>query len=180
VVSTGDVAQAVELVGPMMRVIAVDLMNAAPPVVHPDDDLYATLALFRQHEVDALPVVERDTRAYVGVLSRAAILEALRARAAERGAQVLREHGSIAALAQEDQLAGLLSELPAYRRGTVQRMAVPPGTVGRSLREADFRNRFACEVIAVQKASGELQTPPDPGLPLSGDDVLIVVQKKKE
>jgi len=180
VVSTGDVVQAVELVGPLMPVIAVDLMNAAPQVVHPEDDLYATLALFRQHDADALPVVDRETRAYIGMLSRAAILEALRARAAERGAQVLREHGSIAALAQGDQLAGLLSELPAYRRGTVQRIAVPAETVGRSLREADFRNRFAYEVIAVQKASGELQTPPDPGRPLSGDDVLIVLQKKKD
>jgi CIC family chloride channel protein len=175
-VTSAEILQALEIVGPHMAVIAVDVMNTEPRTVRPDDDLYATLEVFRAEGLDALPVVSPAERRWVGMLRRSAILDAVRRRASEQGAQLLREHSPIVALAQDDQLGALLAELPAHRQGTVQRIPVPDDVVGRSLRDSDFRRRHACEVIAIQTATGELLTPPDPARPLDAQDLLIVLR----
>jgi len=116
---------------------------------------------------------------FVGMLTRGAIVAALQARMSEQRAHLLREHAPIAMLAGESQIEQMISELPAARRGTVQRMPVPEEIAGKSLRECDFRRRFGRDVIAVQTASGEVIAPPDPGRALAGDDVLIVLEGKR-
>ena len=54
-------------------------------------------------------------------------------------------------------------------------MPVPSELEGKSLREADFRNAYHCEVLAIQAADGPFVCPPDPNRPLASGDRLIVV-----
>jgi CIC family chloride channel protein len=178
VVSTQDVAEAA---GTAMTtsIVAADLMDAEAVTVREEDDLYGTLEVFLREGVDVLPVVGGGDSQFVGMLTRGAIVAALQARMSEQRAHLLREHAPIAMLAGETQIEQMISELPAARRGTVQRMAVPEEIAGRSLRECDFRRRFGRDVIAVQTGSGEVIAPPDPGRALAGDDVLIVLEGKR-
>jgi len=177
-ISTGDIARAVELCDPQAPAVAADVMTRSPRVVRADDDLLGTLKLFLAHKVDVLPVVGEDGAEFLGVLDRATILGALQRRAETERDHLIREHAGLRAIAQEQELESLLVGLPATRRRTVQRLPVPGEAAGRSLREADFRRRYACEVIAIETAAGELITPPDPGRPLGADETLIVLPSR--
>ena len=92
---------------------------------------------------------------------------------------MLREHAGFATLGNEALLADLLSEfsVPAAD-DNVQRMKVPEEITGQSLSQCDFRRRYACQVIAIETAEGELLAPPDPQRPLLKDEVLIVLPQR--
>ena len=51
---------------------------------------------------------------------------------------------------------------------------MPPAVVGKNLVESKIRETTDCSVIAV-KSSGKLIVGPDPMIPLSGEDELILI-----
>jgi len=175
VVRTSTIADVADVGGSSRHLTAKDLLAPDPQVVYPGDDLYSTLDLFRRLSVDVLPVVEEGN--YLGMLSRAAILKALRKRLADQRYHLLREHSGLTALAEEGLLENLLSEISSHAGGKVQRMSVPNDVVGKTLKESGFRERYLSQVIAVQKSTGELVTAPDPDLVLMKEDTLIVFKE---
>jgi CBS domain-containing protein len=154
--------------------IVSELMTSNPRVVYPQDDLYGTLDLFRHHDSDVLPVVNRESGEFLGMLTRGAILRALRERLREQRIHLLREHAGFSILAHETLLESLLSELSPHAGGTVRQLGVPGDAVGKSLSDVKFRDRFGCQVIAVRKSAGDWVTPPDPHQALEREDVLVV------
>jgi CBS-domain-containing membrane protein len=159
---------------PGRAVVASDLMIASPKVVSPEDDLYGTLDLFRHHDSDALPVVDREKGEFLGMLTRDSIVRALRERLKEQRGYLLREHAGFSALAHASLLEGLLSELSMHADGVVDRMNVPSDAVGKSLIELNFRQHYQCEVIAVQSLQDGLLAPPDPKRPFEAGDILVL------
>ena len=161
--------------GTSSRVLAAkDLVKLDTKVVYVEDDLYSTLELFRRLAVDVLPVVDGREGDYRGMLSRDAILKALRKRLADQRYHLLREHAGLNALAEESLIEGLLSEISGHVQGEVHRMGVPSDVSGKSLKESGFRERYESHVIAIQKTTGELITAPDPDQVIDKEDVLIV------
>lgn len=175
IIPTANIANFTDVGGSGHGILAADLMTADSTVVHPYDDLYGTIALFRHHDDNVLPVVEGKNRRFVGMLTRRAILKVLRERLDKQRSHILREHSGFSALANENLLEGLLSELSSHRGAWVRRMSVPDEVVGTSLSESDFRRRYHCQVIGIETGSGELLSPPDPQRILLKDDVLIVL-----
>jgi CIC family chloride channel protein len=160
--------------GPSRVFCALDLLAPEMKVVFLEDDLYSTLDLFRRLSLDVLPVLDQRSGEYAGMLSREAILRALRKRLADQRYHMLREHAGLTALAQESLVENLLSEISSHNTGKVHRMSVPDELAGKPLKDSGFRSRFEARVIAIQRATGELLTPPDPDHILLKEDMLIV------
>jgi len=175
VVRAANIASVTDGGGSSRTLTAKDLLAPDLQVVYPADDLYSTLDIFRRLSVDVLPVVEEGD--YLGMLSRSAILKALRKRLADQRYHLLREHSGLTALAQESLIESLLSEISSHAGGRVQRMGVPDDVVGKSLKDSGFRDRYESQVIAVQKPSGELVTGPSPEFVLLKEDTLIVFRE---
>jgi predicted transcriptional regulator len=174
-VRASTIAGVTDVGGSSRLLSAKDLLTPDLQLVYPGDDLYSTLDLFRRLSVEVLPVIEEGD--YVGMLSREAILKALRKRLADQRYHLLQEHSGLTALAQESLIENLLSEISSHAGGRVQRMDVPGDAAGKSLKESGFRKRYEWQVIAVQKASGELVTAPDPEYVLAKEDTLIVFKE---
>jgi K+/H+ antiporter YhaU regulatory subunit KhtT len=107
-------------------------------------------------------------------------MKALRQRLADQRYHLLREHSGLTALAQESLIENLLSEISSHTKGKVQRMHVPQEIAGKSLKESGFRARYESHVIAIQRATGELITAPDPDHVLLKEDTLIVFKDDEE
>jgi hypothetical protein len=175
VVRAAAIASITDAGGSSRTFTAKDLLAPDLQVVYPGDDLYSTLDIFRRLSVDVLPVVEEGE--YLGMLSRSAILKALRKRLADQRYHLLQEHSGLTALAQESLIESLLSEISSHAGGRVQRMDVPDDVVGKSLKDSGFRERYESQVIAIQKPSGELITGPSPEFILLREDTLIVFKE---
>lgn len=174
VISTGDIARIAER-GATEGILAMDVMTTEPVTLEPGGSLYDALTRFRESGQSALPVVEPDGT-FAGMLTSDAIRQAVRKRIDSQRADLLREHADLAALDREGEIESLLSGLSRARKETVQRIPVPADAVGRSLREAEFRRRHG-EVIAIETASGDVISPPDPERVLAADDRLVVLPK---
>lgn len=161
--------------GPPPELSLREVMVPPPRAVLLDQDLVAALELFHELPLDALPVQERPGGPLIGVVRRAAIPELLRRWADQGRSRLLSEHVGVRALEQEARLGTILSRLPQTQRHTARRWPVPAAAVGKSLRQADVRNTFGLDVLAVETAAGETLAPPDPDRPLLPDDVLVVL-----
>jgi CIC family chloride channel protein len=178
VVRASKIASVTDVGGSSRLLSAKDLLAHDAQVVYPGDDLYSTLDLFRRLSVDVLPVVQDGE--YMGMLSRGAILKALRKSMADQRYHLLREHSGLTALAQEALIENLLSEFSTHPGGKIQRMNVPEDVAGKTLKDSRFRERYDSQVIAVQKPTGELVTAPDPEYVLLKEDTLIVFKEENE
>jgi CIC family chloride channel protein len=143
-------------------VIAADLADPNVPTLTPDDTLGAAFRLMEAEGLDDVPVVEpADRRRLLGMLSRGDLLAAYNRAVASIGA-----------------LGTWLTATGGRRAGRfrVAVLPVPPGWIGRSLREVDVRARFAVTVLAVERdgrADGGYELP-DPDRPLAATDRLVV------
>lgn len=178
-IPASKIAEAADGGGPSRILTAKHLITPDLKLVYLEDDLYSTLDLFRRTSLDVLPVVDESTGDYAGMLSREAILRALRKRLADQRFHLLQEHEGLTALAQESLIENLLSEISSHTRGKVYRMDVPEEIAGKSLKESGFRARYESHVIAIQRATGELITAPDPQHVLQREDTLIVFRDDK-
>lgn len=160
-------------------VIAMDMMTEHPVTLHPDDDVYRALEQLRQSGHEVLPVVERtgDERPprWLGMLTREHVFETVHRQIAETQKLMFREHKGLAAIEQEGRLQQLIMGVSPVERDMIQRLLVPMDAVGKSLREADFRQKYGAQVIAIEQPDGTLQCPPDLNAPLSTGQRLLTI-----
>ena len=176
VVSLTDISRVISEPGISELVIAGDIMTSDHPVARPNDRLYGVLDKFRRTNDNVLPVLSDDgSDRYIGVLARQTIHRRIREHLDRLRSHVQREHEGIVTIEQDEQLWQLVLGISAPRADVVQRLAVPAEVVGRSIREADFRRRYAAQIIAVQKPDGTLRCPPDIDARMVGDETLLVI-----
>jgi K+/H+ antiporter YhaU regulatory subunit KhtT len=130
--------------------------------------------VFERSGAEALPVVGEDGE-LLGVLTRAAIHDAVSERLAAVREDLLKEHTGLAAIDEQGQLAHLLSGLPPAGAGRIERIAVAPEWIGRSLREIAFRSERRATVLAVHTADKRVLCPPDPSRALAAGDRLVLL-----
>jgi hypothetical protein len=177
-------------VGPLLRedgveglLLAYDVMRAPPLSVTRSDSLGTCLERFARVDADELPVVD-GAGALVGKVTRKDVL-AFYAREvlADRslGMKIVsRRDRAGATMGEGDEttsevLAGFV-EVPQGH--TVRAVTVPPGFVGRSLKDLDLRSRFGVSVISMRRRTpggGRISmVGPDPNAPLKEGDVLVL------
>jgi chloride channel protein, CIC family len=139
---------------------AWDISRRDPPVLTPDSNLDQAAQIMEHEGLDELPVVEKTPAGkFLGLVDRHDIARALGRVALSMSAVMTR--------------ASNIFWASGYR---VERMNVPRGLVGKTLREIDVRSRFGVSVLAVQSggdADGGF-SPSSPDRPFQADDVILV------
>lgn len=176
IVSLPDIRRVLDEPGLAELVIAGDIMTERLDTVFPDQDVYHALEQFRRSGHVVLPVVSRDRRQWLGMLSRERVFESVRDNIVRSHALMFREHSGLSTLEQEGQLQNLIMGVNPLKQDMIQRLLVPMDAVGLSLRQADFRRKYGAQVIAVEEPDGRIQCPPDLDAPLqTGQRLLAVV-----
>jgi chloride channel protein, CIC family len=149
--------------GPLVN--AFDICNAHAPTVTLDANLDEASQLMEHNGLDEIPVVERGTNRFLGMVTSAHIAQALN-----------RVSVSLSTLATRDQS---IYWATGYR---VQRVTVPPNAAGRTVRQLDPRARFSVTVLAVQNANNPDGgfAPLTPDHPLQAADELIAAGRPQD
>ena len=149
--------------GPLVN--AFDICNAHGPTVPLDANLDEASQLMEHDGLDEIPVVERGTRRFLGLVTSRQIAQALN-----------RVSVSLSTLATRDPN---IYWATGYR---VTRIAVPANAAGRTVRQLDPRARFSITVLAIQDVGnpdgGFAPIPPD--RPLKAGDELIVAGRPQD
>jgi CIC family chloride channel protein len=149
--------------GPLVN--AFDISNAHGPTVALDANLDEASQLMEHDGLDEIPVVERNTRHFLGLVTSRQIAQALN-----------RVTVSLSTLATRDPN---IYWATGYR---VTRLAVPAIAAGKTLRQLDPRARFSVTVLAVQDASNPDGgfAPITPDRPLKEGDELIAAGRPQD
>src|SRR6204780_3977868 len=142
--------------GPLIN--AFDICNANCPTVTLDANLDEASQVMEHEGLDEVPVIDRISRRFLGLISSRQIAQALN-----------RVTVSLSTLATRDPN---IYWATGYR---VTRITVPPNAAGTTVRKLDARARFSVTVLAVQDAGnpdGEF-SPISPDRPLKPGDELI-------
>jgi uncharacterized protein with PhoU and TrkA domain len=137
---------------------AWDLSRQHPPVLTLEANLDQAAQTMEYEGLEELPVAETESGAgFIGLVTRSKIAHAFN-----------RVTLSTAALSTPDTSIFWAS---GYR---VSRMQVPPGAVGRTLRDLEVRSRFGISVLAFQADSAETGFAPlGPDRPFAAGDRII-------
>jgi CIC family chloride channel protein len=186
-------AVSVHEIGPLLRedgaqglLLAYDVMQAPPITVTRSDSLATCLERLGRSSADELPVVDA-AGLLVGRISRRDVLEFY-------GREALGERRSgVRFLARRDKTAASEEEGPSEivegvvevpDGHTVHALGVPPGFVGRTLKELNLRSRFGVSVLSMRRrtpAGGRVSlVSPDPEIPLCEGDILVLTGLKEQ
>ena len=149
--------------GPLVN--AFDICNAHCSTVSLDANLDEASQLMEHDGLDEIPVVDRTTRRFLGLVTGRQIAQALN-----------RVTVSLSTLATRDPNVYWAT---GYR---VSRITVPAGAAGRTVRQLDARARFSVTVLAVQDAGNPQSefTPITPDRPLRAGDQLIAAGRAQD
>jgi CIC family chloride channel protein len=149
--------------GPLVN--AFDLCNTHGPTVSLDANLDEASQLMEHDGIDEIPVVERNTRGFLGLVTSRQIAQALN-----------RVSVSLSTLATPDSNVYWAT---GYR---VTRVRVPANAAGKTVRQLDARARFSVTVLAVQAASNPDGgfAPITPDRPLKEGDELIAAGRPQD
>jgi CIC family chloride channel protein len=149
--------------GPLVN--AFDICNAHGPTVPLDANLDEASQLMEHDGLDEIPVVERVTRRFLGLVTSRQIAQALN-----------RVSVSLSTLATRDTN---IYWATGYR---VTRISVPPNAAGKTLRQLDPRARFSITVLAVQDANNPDSgfAPITPDRPLKEGDELVAAGRSQD
>ena len=144
---------------------AFDICNTHAPTVLLDANLDEASQLMEHEGLDEVPVVERLTRRFLGLVTERQIAQALN-----------RVSVSLSTLATRDQN---IYWATGYR---VTRLTVPANAAGKTVRQLDPRARFSVTVLAVQDANnpGSGFSPITPDRPLKEGDELIAAGRPQD
>jgi CIC family chloride channel protein len=144
---------------------AFDICNTHAPTVLLDANLDEASQLMEHEGLDEIPVVERLTRRFLGLVTERQIAQALN-----------RVSVSLSTLATRDQN---IYWATGYR---VTRLTVPANAAGKTVRQLDPRARFSVTVLAVQDANnpGSGFSPITPDRPLKEGDELIAAGRPQD
>jgi CIC family chloride channel protein len=148
--------------------VAADLMRPLVGIVSPGDTLDRCIALFSQHHIEELPVVDRAGGHLVGWIRQDDVISLY-------NREVLHRE-SVLKFTEDRGSAGPSSEeLVHLSTGDIKdEIAVDGLLVGKSLRALDLRTRYGVIVCAVRHRRGD-STFPDPSVELAKGDTLVVV-----
>jgi CIC family chloride channel protein len=149
--------------GPLVN--AFDICNANCPTVTLDANLDEASQVMEHEGLDELPVIDRISRRFLGLVTSRQIAQALN-----------RVTVSLSTLATRDPN---IYWATGYR---VTRITVPPNAAGTTVRKLDARARFSVTVLAVQDAGnpdGEF-SPISPDRPLKAGDELIAAGRPQD
>lgn len=157
--------------------VASDVMTPANKLVtvRPREELYDALTLFGDTNHEVLPVYARGRAQWIGMLSRRRVVDRLRTHFETSRQAMLEEHSGLAAIGKDLQLQQLMLTIAPVKTDRVQRLFVPIDLIGKSLREADFRQRYGAAVIAIEHRDGTFDCPPDLDAPLQTAHRLLVI-----
>jgi chloride channel protein, CIC family len=149
--------------GPLVN--AFDICNAHGPTVPFDANLDEASQLMEHDGLDEIPVVERVTRRFLGLVTSRQIAQALN-----------RVSVSLSTLATRDTN---IYWATGYR---VTRISVPANAAGKTLRQLDPRARFSITVLAVQDANNPDGgfAPITPDRPLKEGDEIIAAGRSQD
>jgi CIC family chloride channel protein len=149
--------------GPLVN--AFDICNTHAPTVPLDANLDEASQLMEHEGLDEIPVVERTTRRFRGLVTSRQIAQALN-----------RVSVSLSTLATRDQN---IYWATGYR---VTRLTVPANAAGKTVRQLDPRARFSVTVLAVQDANNSDAgfAPITPDRPLKEGDELIAAGRPQD
>jgi CIC family chloride channel protein len=153
---------------PASFVIADDLVTQIP-VVTPDDTLVEVNEKLWFRDLGQLPVVDGETRKFLGIVTRRDVLGAF-------DREVLRRNRLLAKVRAVEGTGFDYFELPEESR--MSRIPVPGEFVGQTLAEAQLRARHGVTVMAIQRmdaAGREHRIAPRPDTRLVRGDTLIVL-----
>jgi CIC family chloride channel protein len=149
--------------GPLVN--AFDICNTHAATVLLDANLDEASQLMEHDGLDEIPVVERTTRRFRGLVTSRQIAQALN-----------RVSVSLSTLATRDQN---IYWATGYR---VTRLTVPANAAGKTVRQLDPRARFSVTVLAVQDANNADSgfAPITPDRPLKEGDELIAAGRPQD
>jgi chloride channel protein, CIC family len=149
--------------GPLVN--AFDICNASGPTVPLDANLDEASQLMEHDGLDEIPVVERVSRRFLGLVTSRQIAQALN-----------RVSVSLSTLATRDTN---IYWATGYR---VTRISVPANAAGKTLRQLDPRARFSITVLAVQDANNPDSgfAPITPDRPLKEGDELVAAGRSQD
>jgi CIC family chloride channel protein len=149
--------------GPLVN--AFDICNTHGPTVPLDANLDEASQLMEHEGLDEIPVVERITQRFLGLITSRHIAQALN-----------RVSVSLSTLATRDPN---IYWATGYR---VTRISVPANAAGKTVRQLDPRARFSVTVLAVQDANNRDGgfAPITPDRPLKEGDELIAAGRPQD
>src|SRR6266481_478867 len=149
--------------GPLVN--AFDICNTHGPTVALDANLDEASQLMEHEGLDEIPVVERGTQRFRGLVTGRQIAQALN-----------RVSVSLSTLATRD---ANIYWATGYR---VTRLTVPASAAGKTVRQLDPRARFSVTVLAIQDANNPDGgfAPITPDRPLKAGDELIAAGRPQD
>ena len=154
-------------------VVAADLADPNPNFVTPDNNLDLAMRLFGRIHRDELPVCEDpESRRVVGILSRAAVIDAYNRRIFQADLT-----GSFRSLVDAVKGGRMVEVLGGVYLSEVE---VPSSLAGKTLQEVDLRRAYGVEVVLIHGSDGA-EPGAEPGkLPsadvclCAGDKILVM------
>jgi CIC family chloride channel protein len=151
-------------------IIARDLMRSDLPVLAPEDPLTRAIDAFNGVGVDALPVVRRSDRRFLGWLGEGDIVSAYR--------QALLRTELVSTVVVAHPALSSPSRISFADETVTNEIEVPRWVVGRSLAAIDLRKRHQVLVLAVVTPDG-LAHAPDPHRNLVPGERLVVIGSRE-
>ena len=169
-VSLHDIKHLLQEPGSVSAVVAHDLLTPVDQVLYPDTRLHRVAEAFAQSDFERLPVVERSTHRFLGVLSKKDLL-------AIYSQEVLGRPAMLATFVSASAGGGRdYVELPPDF--SLRLVPVPPSLQGRTLAEAHLPQSFGVRVIEIkrQRSGGPpIRVMPTADTRLTAGDELIVI-----
>ncbi len=175
-ISATDLGTVLEENAAAAFLIASEIMATNLDTIDDDDDVYSALMTFDRVDHATLPVMKRQGghRVWVGMLTRKQIVDKLHEELERMHDAAFEEHPSLHAIQENVQIDQLMMGVSSAH-ADIQRLFVPIGAVGKSLRECDFRRSYNAQVIAIEEPDGSIQCPPALDTPLRTNQRLLAV-----
>jgi len=156
--------------------IAIDFANKDIPNVNLDDNLDTVMKIYGKWELNELPVVSKDGNELLGIISRQASIDAYN--------NALQKRNLGEEVSQSIRMLDKLEQVHISEDYSLAEIHVPKSLVGKTLKNTKIRQKFSVQIILIKRPATdrepEIQFSPGADDIIEGDDILIVLGKKKE
>ena len=167
-VSLHDIKHLLQDPSALEAVVAHDLMTPVPAVLHPDTRLHRVAEVFAGSDFERLPVVERETGRFLGLVSKKDLL-------AIYSQEVLGRPAMLATFVSQGANKDYVELPPDF---ALRLVAVPPALFGRTLAELRLPQALGVRVIEVKRqrpgAPAERVMPAADTVLRSGDALIVI------
>ena len=167
-VSLHDIKHLLQDPSALEAVVAHDLMTPVPSMLYPDTRLHRVAEAFAGSDFERLPVVERETGRFLGLVSKKDLL-------AIYSQEVLGRPAMLATFVSQGANKDYVELPPDF---ALRLVAVPPALFGRTLAEARLPQNLGVRVIEVKRqrpgAPSERVMPAADTVLRSGDALIVI------